>query len=634
LTTAPRLLAAVLGCTLILLLAASPQCPARESPREVRENALMALSQGDYEGAIPYLLQLIDYLGDNQNPNIVRLMEPIYFNLGLCYYLTGQFSQSEEAFNTYIKRYPNGKHVIEAAVFIPDGYRFTGDYKKALKTYKSVLENYSLNDDWKTDVLCSMARCALADNDWETALPFLEQAYAIVPDSMRQNWIVTLLATAYLQELQLEKVFPLIPYLMAVDSFAARSIAFNMAALEVGDFLFASEQYRYALWVYRMVYPREVISQRSQAHLDYLHRYSARLRRIPGKYRELLRVQETIGELEAEIEALKTIDNYDIQLFFRISRAYMEVRRYREALAGFLYLVQQTDGEQAEEALFLAFHCATRIRPWDDAFQLGRQYMDDYPKSTYYDRVSLALGQMRASRKEWPEVIAVLTEALGVSPQHESIAECMFLLGYASFMEEEFSDAVRWLRRLQDEYPENERAEEGTYWLGMSLLFNQNYEFGRNTFADFLADYPESTYHEDATFRYAVCDYGLSNFNAAEQGLLRFVKQYPESTLGGEAWMMLADISGFFGENSQAVTRYQRALEHDLNIEFYNYCQFRCGEILHGQKRFDDLITHFRRYVDANREGSNIPQAIYWIVKGICGMRGGKTKLSIVSCKT
>ena len=104
-------------------------------------------------------------------------------------------------------------------------------------------------------------------------------------------------------------------------------------------------------------------------------------------------------------------------------------------------------------------------------------------------------------------------------------------------------------------------------------------------------------------------------FREAGQSLAAFVARYPESKLRGEAHMMLADIAGYFGDSAQAVDQFQLALQYELNIELYNYCSFRCGEILQDMNEFDRLIAHFEAYIQRDREESNLPMAIYWIGK-------------------
>lgn len=593
---------------------------AQDTPDKVRQQAQIALSQGAYADAAVYLHQLIDWFGESKKETTIASMRPVYFNLGLCYFLLGQFSESETAFETFLKKYRTGPNTLEAAVYIADGYRFTGNFKKASKEYSKILKKYEgeLGVDWKTDILCSMARCALAEDDWEGALPILKQVYEAAPDPWRANWAATLMTVAYLKKLDLENVYRLVPYLLQPLSFASRSVAFNMAALEAADALFAEERYRDALWVYRLIYSHDMLEVKSGQFLELMQKRSEMLKKMPGMYRELMRVQENIGEIEQEIKSLDSIENYDIELAFRVARSYKEIHRYREGIALFLYLYEETDNvQQAEEALFLAFYCATMIRPWDRAFELGDQYMTQYPAGEFYGRVSLTVGLMHARLQNWPKVISVLTKALEVSPQHESGAECMFLIGYASFMEEKFEDAVTWLRKMNNSYPGNERVEEGTYWMGMSLLFDKKYDEAFEVFKHFLREYPNSIYAQDARFRYAVADYGLSRFRDAEEKLKSFAAAYPKHALTGEAYMMLGDISGFFGELEEAIKRLRIAMDHELNIELYNYCAFRCGEILNELNNFDGLVSHFKAYIEQNREDSNIPLAIYWIGRAL-----------------
>ncbi|MBN2448872.1 MAG: tetratricopeptide repeat protein [Lentisphaeria bacterium] len=610
----PRLL---LLCSAVVLLFPVP-CPAQEmGPRETQDLLRRVLNQGAYAEAVPLIQQLIEWFKDSSKPSLQRDLEMLRFQLGLCHYLTGDFAHSEPAFKEYLAKHRNGSHASEAAVYLGDGFRFTSKFDPALKQYEEAVRTYPYNDDWLTDILCSVVRCHLAKDNWKGAIPVLRRVYRMAPDDVRANWAATLLCIAYLKALDVEEVFDLVPYLMQPDSPASRNVVFNAAALEAGDALFAEERYREALWIYRLVYPRDVIEKRGRRHVAERKADVADLREQRGAHRELLRAQEELGEAEADLEALQQLPDYAVELRFRIARSYMEIHRYREARCIFLYLRGELDPEQAETPHFLAFHCSTQIEPWDRAIELGREYMRDYPKGEYYDTVSLTVGQMYAVWKDWPRVIEVLTEALDVHPEHENIAECMFLIGYASFMEEKYADAIRWLKDLNTRFPNHERIEESSYWLGMAYLFNKNYEEAFAVFDGYVRDFPKGPYSEDATFRRAVCQYGLSRFREAEESFLAFAASYPESPLLGELYMMLADISGNFGALLRAVERYGEALRHELNIELYNYCNFRLGEMLADLEDFETIVSHFKAYIERNREGSNLPLAVYWVARGL-----------------
>jgi tetratricopeptide (TPR) repeat protein len=607
-------------CALLALTVYVLPLAAQDSPREARTKAQMALSQGAYGDAIDALEKLVSWFAGSTKETTVVEMEVVYYQLGLCHFFLGQFAEARTTFETYLKKYRTGQHAYEVAVYIGDTYRFEAKFNQALKSYINALKKYPMDPDLKADVLASMARCYLAQDKWDKAMPVLRRLYSVAPDFSRRNWAATLLTTAYLKERDLEKVYKLVPYLLAPDSFASRSVALNMAALESGDQLFQDEHYREALWVYRLVYPHDLLTVRSQQYMEQLERRAEYLKRIPENPRPLMRVQEAMGELEAEIKALEAIENYDSELYFRMARAYMEIHRYREATELFVLLHGEAQEPKAGEALFLAFSCAFHIQPWDRAFELGLEYLNSYNAGEYYDQVSLMIGQMYAKLEDWPQVIAILTKALEISPKHERAAECMFLVGYASFMEEKYEDTIKWLDKMNRTYPGNEREADGVYWLGMAYMFQKQFTEAAAEFDAILHSYPNTPYEADAAFRRAVCDYGNSLFKESENRLKAFVAQYPTNKLCGEAYMMLGDTAGARGELAPAVSCFDQVSRYDVNIEFYNYATFRSGEMLNEMRDFPRMITHFKEYIRRNREGSNIPLAMYWIGTAMWGM--------------
>jgi TolA-binding protein len=565
-------------------------------------------------------------------------MEPIYYNLGVAFFFTARFGEAEAAFQVYLKKYPNGIYAPETFIYIADGLRFRGKIDDALKAYDEALKKFKLkySDDLKTDVLCAMVRCKIAQDKWSETVQFLKQIVEIATDSERRNWASTIWTIVYLKEKDVENVFRLVPTLLERDSFASRSVALNMAALETADDLFAEEMYREALWIYRLVYSHDMLSLNASRSLAKLQRDSEILKKRPSALRALMRLQERIGETEAEIKALDSMENYDIELYSRMARAYMGIDRFREARELFLYLHGETEGEASDENLYFAFRCSLNLRPLDRAFAIGRDYMEKFPAGAYFDPLTLAIGQVYAMLQDWPMVIEHLKKTLAVNPKHQDGAECKFLIAYASFMEEDFEQTIHWLTQMNKDHPDNPRLMDGLYWLGMAKMFSKDYKGSAIDFDELLDRFPGSVYTEDAKYRRAVCDFGLSKMEETEKQLSDFVSAYPKGKLTGEAYMMLGDIAGFFGQPEKAVKMYQEVARHEINIELYNYAMFRCGEILFQDEMkydpkenknvidYDAVISHFNNYIAENRDGANIPQAIFYIGRSLWS-KGEKT---------
>ena len=154
---------------LVFCITAFSQAEQTRTPRELRAAAGAAMSQGAFSEAIPIIDELIAALGGSKKEDIFRSMEVIYYKLGICYFFSAQFGESEKAFATYLKKYPKGFYLIDANVYTADGYRFLSDFDKALKKYDEILKKFDrlLSRSMRIDVMCSMARCHLAKDRWE-----------------------------------------------------------------------------------------------------------------------------------------------------------------------------------------------------------------------------------------------------------------------------------------------------------------------------------------------------------------------------------------------------------------------------------------------------------------------------------
>ena len=586
---------------------------AERTPKEIRSAAQAAFSVGAFEDAASEYQLLVSYYKDSTQEVIIMMMEAVYYNLGLCHIFLAEFPQARDTYEEYLKRYRRTGRAHKVAIMYGDAWRLEGKRNEALKAYNEALKTYQYDADLLADLHSSMARCYMADDDWEHALPLLLLVYRNAPDFSRRNWAATYLAVAFLKERKLDAVYRMVPYLLRPNSVAARSVAFNMTALETGDELFAEERFRDAMWIYRLVYPHDLLTLNCENTLEQLEKKAIRMQRRVNDPRKLIRIHEQISEAKAEVDALEQIENYDQELFFRVARGYMESRRYREARELFHYLYREGLEEFSEECLYYAFSCSTHVRPWDKAFEIGAEYMEAFPAGDYYDTVTLTLGQLRANLKQWPETIDVLTTALDVHPEHENEVECRFLIGYACFMEELFQECDDQLTTLNEKYPGNDREPDATYWMGMARLFDKRYEEAIPAFTRVIEDFMNSVYVEDATFRRATCLYGLSRWEEALEAFKGFLERYPDSVLVGEAYVNLGDIYGALGRLLEAVDSYQKVSQYEVNIELYNHAAFRCGEMLDGMKNYKALIEHFTLYLSREREGMNAPLAIYWV---------------------
>ena len=612
LTTLPGLIPVV-----CLLLAGVGPVAAQETINAMRDAARKHFSTGEFADALPYLEQLIEIQGVSKDSHTISMLETVYWNAAMCKFFTGDFSGAKTSYERYNGKYRHGIHVHESFVYIGDCLRYSNNPKQAITQYETALKNFAYPPDIKTDIYASIARCHLAQDDWPSAVSPLQKALATAPDYLRRNRAATLLATAYLKTLDLEEIYKTVPFLLTRDSLASRSIAFNMAALEAGDRLFGDERYREAFWIHRLVYPYDEILMRTESYIEQIKAMIAQTQRYAVEPRRLMRLNEWLADAEGELQQLQeNVENYDSELMFRIARGYMESKRYREACELFLRMNAVGGDERAEESLYLAFFCAVQLKPYTRAYAIGGKYMEDYPSGEWYDGLTLIMGQLMASEKDWPAVIRHFSKVLQSHPDHQSAAECLYLLGYAHFMVEEFEQCRARFMEIRTRYPECDLMPDALYWCAMGFIFDGDFEAGEKDFTTLIEKHPDCRYIPDAVYRRGVCSYALGQYDLAEERLAGFVRDYPTSELIAEAEMTRGDIAGAVGRLPEAVAFYQKAMNvetNELNIEQYNHCAFQAGEILFDDEKYAELRDHFTRYIRRNREESNIPLAVYWI---------------------
>ena len=626
-------LASVAVLLVCLWILPASRASAQQTVSSIRESGQRYFADGDFSSALPFFEQLIEIQGKSKVPQIIYGLETIYYNAAMCRFLTADFPGAIQSFNRYNKKYPHGTRLHESCLYIADSYRYSGKLNEAIRQYRFCLKRFSYQMDLRTDIYAAIASCFLAQDKWNEAVEPLKNALDTAPDVSRRNRAATLLATAYLKTMRLDDIYLMVPSLLTENSLASRSIAFNMAALEAGDLLFSDERYREAFWIHRLIYPYDQILSNTENYIDRLKAETARVQRYVSSPRYLMRLQEWTADAEAELKALQEgVENYDADLLYRIARGYMEAGRYREGCELFLNLSSSDGEERAEECLYLAFICAVHFPPKSRCYSIARMYMDDYPAGEYYDVLTLIAGQMMAREADWKAVIRHFNEVLKVRPAHESAAECLYLLGYAHFMEEEFEQSRARFMEIRKKFPLCDLMADAVYWSAMASIFDGEFATGEKDFTELIEKYPRCRYIQDALYRRGVCSYALGQFDLAEKRLSDFITAWPTNDLVAEAEMTRGDIAGAVGRLEDAVGHYQAAMDsptNQINIEQYNHCAFQAGEILFDSEEYQRVREHFTRYVQRNRSESNIPLAVYWIGRAMLqqGERQGALRL-------
>ena len=86
-------------------------------------------------------------------------------------YVDSNTKKAIESFQKYLKRYPNGIHVLSANYYIANALEINNQPKKAIGHYKYIIEK--TRNDYTENSLLNLSQIYLKNEDWENALPLL-----------------------------------------------------------------------------------------------------------------------------------------------------------------------------------------------------------------------------------------------------------------------------------------------------------------------------------------------------------------------------------------------------------------------------------------------------------------------------
>ena len=92
------------------------------------------------------------------------------------FYLSNNYNKSIEAFQKYLKRFPNGIHALTSNYYLAESYAGTKQDKKSQKYYQFILDKGK--NDYTNRSLAKVAQFYLENDNWEKALPLLDQLEA------------------------------------------------------------------------------------------------------------------------------------------------------------------------------------------------------------------------------------------------------------------------------------------------------------------------------------------------------------------------------------------------------------------------------------------------------------------------
>jgi TolA-binding protein len=532
---------------------------------------------------------------------------------------------------TYLAENPNGLFRDAAELLLLEVAAWKGQWQEVVQRSQQLLKKEVLHKAIRQSAQALLGEGYFHLADWNKAITQLTLVYNETTSDITRNRCATMIIVSMIELKQYTRLFTFLPDVYRTTARFSTSI--SVALLESGDDHYHTGQFDLATMLYRWVMfkdelLRDVMAKLAQAKADLAELDKLNIAtspKLPALKRKAARV---VKNLEEDLKQLEAIPDYDQELIIRQARAYLELKRYWEALLLFRRVYDDwPEHKLAEQGLYFAFTTALAMKREERALLEGYEYVRAFPKGEYWDWITVGLADLHNQRREWEKTIESGTKWIIQKPSHGSGDYLHYLVAYAHFQSENWPKALEFFGTVLIKYPDSSFREPCHYWHALTQLFMGHYTEAREEYLDFLKLYPKSYYAEDSSYRLAVAYYGEGKFDDCAKALRSFLEKYPDSPSRSEALSMLGDVVAQKSELDAAVDYYKQSIECALNMQQRNYATFQMARVFELDQKYDDIISLFRNYIATWGATGNVTEATYWI--GNSQMRTGRPREAI-----
>lgn len=611
--------AVTLGQTSALGLTRVTEQEAAEA--EMRANTQMIA--GNYQKAIPEIDTVLEYIRSVTNEamqqNLVAKAEKLFFNKAFCFVATEQYEEAVPLLDRFLTLYPRSIHRKIAFTLKIMSLSSLERWEDMRDTLEFVLQNMRLPLDERMEYLMSLAEVNRTLDRHEEAFPLYGSVMMNALDpSLKMNAISRML-DSILRLQKTEYLYKLIPMLQGRVSPAAYSLQFNLQAIDAADRLMEAEIHSPALVLLKLCKPIEDIREGLTEVEGFLQRRLKDLQTdeqgaVSNLYK-LIAVQSRLAQVQAEIEAAATANEYNEGLQYRIAQLLSQMdMQYESYWAYDKLLSDYPESENAPLALFSTSAIAAELGLPERAIDKGRELLERFPEFELAPETAFNLAYVYEQNQEIGNMLDVLQDAIDrkiVTRKEPDKGHAYFLMGYANLFLDNFETAVQWFDRVRNEVPNSRYVVDADYWSAYSLMFSDDYPKAITQLKAFLTDHPASRYTMDATYRLALAHFGSGELESTKRQAESFIKTYPDSTLRGEAYNLMGDVYGGLGLLDEAIEAYHLVERFTSKPGQVHSAVFNAGRIMEADARWSQMADHFQRYLNRYGEEGFYTRAVY-----------------------
>ncbi|MEI6891113.1 MAG: tetratricopeptide repeat protein [Pontiella sp.] len=581
------------------------------------------LQQGDYRGAIPALIEIINRTGALGDPQGRDTAQTCRFQLGRSYLQVGDMPSGVAILQEYLDKEPRTQERM-ALRMIAQGLFDTQEWDKIEELSMRLLAFPNLNEEdiYNANLLLGQARFRL--EKWAEAVEPLGYAAKNTKDPRVEGICQIMIVRALVEAENWRELFGWVSRIYRTDS--KYDITLNLTLMKAGKARFDDADFLNALLLYRMVLPREEL-------LEFADKRVVKLRRelnvdskrgiTPAMLEER---DNEIKDIEESQKVLVELPPYEDEVAFRIGQIYAEVKRYWEGYVLFDALYQQDRtseiGESSMLQSVLILYDIGQVESAEDRILL---YLEERPDGQYARTLLSIMQRDNLMKGNFSGVIGMRTFIEGMSPSDnvDELAlqsDLHYLLAFGYFQDRKYQEAGKQFSVIIENYKASQHIANSIYYRGMTYMMRGDYETALVDFEKYQAENEYGEHLSAALFREGVCNFGMGEIPKAEAAFTTFIEAYPEDVLVSEAYSMRGDIEAAKEATyedpltlDRALADYRKGIDKAATSVQASYAAFQAAKVYKLEFKWQEIITLMNYYMDRWEENADVAESVFWI---------------------
>ncbi len=601
--------------------------------RDVVEFADKQLRDGKYEEALPALEEVLLRTSALTDPQGRQTAQTCRFELARAYLQLGESASAMKFLGEYLSNEPRPEENRAMTMLAQVSFE-SEDWEKIIEIYESMANRRDLEGEVLFNLRLLGGQAYFRTEQYEKCLEPLRFVEKNTDDD-RVKGLSQIMVTRALVELQeWEQLYAWVLRVSSTDR--KYDISLNLTLMRAARSLYEGGEYLNALYLYRMVLPRETLIEHANQRLASLQNQTGK-----AKKSDQIQIENDIKGLQESITTLKDLPPYEQEITFRIGQIYSDLKRYWEGFVLFekLYRDQPTS-EIGEAAAMQSVMVLYAVHQSERADERVIKYVEENPDGQYARTMLALMARENLVQGNFSKVVEMRTyiDALK-KPEDENDrrveADLHYLLAFAYHQDGKPAKAVEQFSVVIDEYSELDQASSAIYYRGMSYMMQADYDEALTNFKQYQSEKSSGELYSDSLFREGVCLYGLERVPEAEATFSSFIEKYPSSPMVSEAYSMRGDIEASKEASAddpltldRAQRDYRKAIDFATTTDQASYAAFQAAKVYKLEYKWQEIVDLMNYYMGRWPDKADVAEAVYW--KGQAQIELGQLKAETI----